>query len=81
MAKQKSNYNLPFSPTELPTGAYYGALPERIIIQGVEWVVTKTGTVNGETVDKIKNINTNEMKVLKRKTLIKYLEKEYITNK
>lgn len=81
MEKQKSNYKLPFTPTELPTGVYYGALPERIIIQGVEWVVTKTGTVNNETVDRIKNLNTNEVKVLKRKTLIKYLEKEHTSNK
>lgn len=75
MKKRKVNNFKPFEETELPTGDYYGALPEKIIIKSDHWVVVKTGVVDGETIDKIKNFNTNQTKVLKRDTLIKFLQK------
>lgn len=76
MKKRKVNDFKPFEEKQLSTGEYYGALPDKIIINGEHWVVVKTGDVNGETIDKLKNFNTNKTKVLKRQTLIKYLERK-----
>lgn len=71
----KSNYKLPFTPDELPSGKYFGALPDEIVIRGEQWTVRKTGDVDGVTYDRIKNMGTGQEKVLKRETLIKFLQK------
>ena len=60
----------------LPTGIYYGSLPEHLIINGVEWIVTATGIVEGVTYDKIINSKTRELKTIKREKLLKFLEKK-----
>jgi hypothetical protein len=60
----------------LPSGIYYGSLPDHIIISGVEWIATATGIVEGITYDKLINSETREMKTIKREKLLKFLESE-----
>ena len=60
----------------LPSGIYYGSLPDYIIISDVEWIVTATGIVDGVTYDKLINSETREMKTIKREKLLKFLESE-----
>ena len=77
MAKRKE-YLSPFKDDELPTGKYYGALPRRIFIEGVEWRCSATGIVDGVTYDRLRNIETGEFKTVQRKKLLKFLEKNTI---
>jgi hypothetical protein len=60
----------------LPTGKYYGSLPDYIFFDNAHWTVLKTGDVEGITYDKIKNTVTQQVKIVKRKNFIEFLSKK-----
>jgi hypothetical protein len=73
--KKKEPQKHPFKPEELPTGKHFGALPDIIIIDGVEWKCIATATIEGNTYDKIKNTVTGEVKKVERNKFINFLQK------
>lgn len=60
-------------PEHIPCGKYFGALPERIIINGVHWRCAITRIENDTTYDLIINTVTAEKKKLERNKLLNFL--------
>lgn len=65
---------------EIPTGKFFGALPDNILINGQRWDCVKTGDVKGRTYDKIKNHVTGASKVYERGVLLTFLKKNWKRN-
>jgi len=65
---------------EIPTGKYFGALPDNILINWERWVCIKTGVVKGRTYDKIRNLVTGSTKVYERRVLLSFLKKNWKIN-
>lgn len=62
----------------IPSGKYYGALPDQIIIKGVEWICIETRTEDdGTIIDSLKSTETKEVREVERYKLLTYLEKNY----
>jgi hypothetical protein len=60
----------------IPTGKLFGALPDYIFIDGVEWRCIATASIEGKTYDKIRNIETQEIKKVERFKLLTFLQKK-----
>jgi hypothetical protein len=59
--------------TTLPTGKLKGALPEKLIINGVHWLCVKTEVIGNDTFDTFVNQVTGERKKNNRKKTINFL--------
>ena len=62
----------------IPTGKLFGALPDYIFIDGVEWKCIATACIEGKTYDKIKNTETQEIKKVERFKLLTFLHKKLV---
>ena len=74
--KYKEPQKHPFKPDEIPNGKYFGALPDRIFIDGIEWKCLATAIIEGKTYDKIKSTATGEVKKVERNKFINFLQKK-----
>lgn len=79
--KKKYPQKHPFAPEELPTGTHFGALPDKIVIDGIEWMCMTTAIIEGKTYDKIKNTVTGEVKKVERNKFINFLQKKVAQTK
>lgn len=61
--------------THIPCGELSGALPERIMINGVHWRCAITMVKDGNTYDLIINSETGEKKKLERNKLLNFILK------
>jgi hypothetical protein len=62
----------------IPTGKLFGALPDYIFIDGVEWRCIATASIEGKTYDKIRNTETKEIKKVERFKLLTFLQKKLV---
>lgn len=61
-------------PSEIiPTGKLKGALPEKLIIDGVYWKCVKTERIGIDTFDTIVNQETGEREKNNRKKTLNYI--------
>lgn len=75
MKRQKKDYPHPFAPTDIPTGKHFGALPDKIFINGIEWRISATAVIEGVTYDRLINTVDQTIKKVERMKLINFLIK------
>jgi hypothetical protein len=59
----------------VPSGKFYGSLPDQIFIKGVEWRCISTEITEEGTMDMLRNTDTRQLRKVERFKLLEYLEK------
>lgn len=64
-------------PTHIPCGKYYGALPDKLILNGVHWIYIGVEMVGNIAFTTIKSTISGEYKVLRNTDILSMLNRQY----